>query len=169
MNNGLLLLVRLSISVAIVAAAVWIGWSVGGKVWALVALVSLTPIVGVAIARPLVEFIHEGFGWLAASPMSKWQGNYYEFDNVQVRVYDDGERLWFCARDVLAAAGLPRTPDGLLDRRHGECATIPGTRMVGFTIAGLERFAAGKSPDANRLLHWAQREVVGPWKKTRGA
>ena len=168
MPNGLLLLVRLAISLSIAAAMVWIGWKLGEKSWALIAAVLAAPIIGVSIARPLVELFHEGFGWLAEQPLRQWHGTYYEFNSVQVRVYEDQGKLWFAAADVIRAANLPRIPDSVLAVRAGECRRIPGTRLMGFTLAGLERFVSGRDlPESGRLLLWAQREVVGPWEKKR--
>ncbi|MDQ3027720.1 MAG: hypothetical protein M3R58_14615 [Pseudomonadota bacterium] len=168
MSNGLLLVVRLALSLATGAAMVWIGWKLGGKTWALIALIAAAPVLGIAIARPLVEFVHEVFGWLSAQPLKRWEGSYYEFNAVQVRVYEDEGQPWFAAADVMKAAGIPRIPDAVLPVRRNECRIIAGTKLVGFTFAGLEKFvAAHPGPEAGRFLLWAQREVVGPWEKRR--
>jgi hypothetical protein len=168
MPNGLLLLVRLAISLSIAAAMVWIGWKLGGKPWALIGAVLGAPVVGSSIARPVVELFHEGIGWLAEQPLKEWHGSYYEFNAIQVRVYEDQGQLWFAAADVMRAANLPRIPDSVLGVSSGECRRIPGTRLMGLSLAGLERMLAGRGlPESGRLLLWAQREVVAPWEKKR--
>src|SRR5436190_22475950 len=103
MPNWALLLVRFSLASAASALVTWIGWKLGQRPWALTAFVFSTPIIGVAIARPMVELFHEGIGWLSAQPLEKWQGNYYEFGGVHVRVYEDDGALWFAAKDVVKA------------------------------------------------------------------
>ena len=47
---------------------------------------------------------HEGRTWLRRKPLEAWQGHYYAFNDMQVRVFDDGERLWFCAIDIVKSA-----------------------------------------------------------------
>lgn len=168
MSNGLSFMVRLALGLATGAAMIWIGWKFGGRTGALIALVVAAPVLGFAIARPLVELVHEGFGWLSAQPLAEWEGNYYEFNAVQVRVYEDEGQLWFAAADVMKAAQMPRLPDAVLPDRVNECRRIPGTGLVGFTLAGLEKFVATHPhPEAGRLLLWARREVVAPWEKRR--
>ncbi len=167
MSNGLLLLlVRLVVSVAAVAVFTWVGWKVGGKGWALIGLVFSCPLVGVAIARPLVELSHEGLGWLHDMALSDLDGIYYEFNGVRVRVYEHEGKLWFVARDVMRAVGLPRLPDELLTR-SADCAPLPGTRLMAFTLAGLQAFVDGRGPGVTGIALWAEREVVKPWMRKR--
>jgi len=167
MPNGVLLLIRLVLSISAVAAFTWFGWKVGGKGWALIGLVFSCPLVGVAVARPLVELTHQGFGWLADQSWEQWQGRYYAYNNVQVRVYEHRGDLWFAARDVMKAIRVDRLPDELLARSQ-DCAPIPGTRMMAFNLKGLEKFAGGHGgAAAGGIVLWAQREVVGPWEKKR--
>src|SRR5260221_13108876 len=91
----------------------WIGWKLGQRAWALTAFVFSVPIIGVAIARPLVDLFHEGLGWLSAQPLEKWRGNYYEFGGVHVRVFEDDGALWFAAKDVITATGIRANADAL--------------------------------------------------------
>ena len=166
MSNGVLLLVRLVLSLAGVAVFTWVGWKMGGKEWALIGLVFSCPLVGVAIARPLLEVSHAGLSWLAERPLREWHGNYREFNAVHVRVYEHEGQLWFVARDVMRAIGVPHLPDALLTRT-GDCAPLPGKGLMAFTLAGLEAFVNGRGHEAMGIVLWAQREVVGPWLKKR--
>jgi hypothetical protein len=159
--NGVLLLVRLVLSGAFAALATWIGWMLGGKPWALIGFLVAVPVIGVAIAKPLVELIHEGFGWLSAQPLRKWQGNYYEFGGVQVRVFEEDGALWFAAPDVVMATGVKAIP-----------ATIPGGReiaeMNALPIGVIETLlTAHEGHEARRFLLWARREVITPWERKR--
>jgi hypothetical protein len=167
MSNGLLLLIRMLVSLAAVAVFTWVGWKLGGPPWAIIGLVFSCPLFAVAVARPLVELSHSGFSWLALRSLEPWQGRYYVFNNVQVRVYEHRGELWFAARDVMKAIGVDRMPDALLRRDH-DCMAIPEARMMTFNLKGLEKFAGGHGgPLAGGIVLWAQREVVLPWERKR--
>ena len=166
MSNGVLLLVRLGVSVTGVAVFTWVGWKLGGKGWALIGLVFSCPLIGVAIARPLVELSHEGLGWLHDQALGGLDGIYYEYNGVRVRVYEHDGRLWFVARDVMRAAGVPRLPDALLTR-SADCAPLPGTRLMAFTLEGVQGFVDGRGPQHNGIALWAEREVVKPWVRKK--
>ena len=66
MPNWAFFLMRLTLGIGASALMTWGGNKLGGFVVGLIAFVMSTPIIGVAIAKPLVEMIHEGFGWLSA-------------------------------------------------------------------------------------------------------
>jgi len=161
--NWAFFLVRLAAGCAGCAFMTWMGHKLGGGdlSWTLVAFVFSTPLVGVAIARPVVEMVHDGVGWLWRQPLEAWQGNYYAFNSVHIRVFDDGERLWFCAQDIVAACHLKAL-----------APAIPGVELVeklpSLTIEGVQRFHDGHPhPELGRFLLWAQREVVRPWERKR--
>jgi hypothetical protein len=161
MPNWAFLLVRLFFGAAGSALMTWIGWKLGQRPWALVAFVFSTPLIGVAIARPLVEFIHDGFGWLSRQPLDAWNGRYYAFNNVHVRVLEDGGRLWFCARDVVAACEVSAAADAL-----------PGLRRIGrlqcMSVEGIESLhAVHGGPELGRFVLWCRREVLAPWERKR--
>src|SRR5437763_10303467 len=109
-SNWALLLARFVLGATACAFITWVGWKLGQRTWALTAFVFSIPLLAVAIAKPLVELVHEGFGWLSDQPMRKYQGSYYAFNNVQVRVIEGDDRLWFSAADVLRACHLRAVP-----------------------------------------------------------
>jgi len=159
--NWALLLVRFVLSAMACALITWIGWKLGQRAWALVAFVFSIPLIGVAIAKPLVEFLHEGFGWLSEQPMRKYQGRYYAFNSVQVRVIEGHDRLWFSAADVLQACDL-----------RAVASLLPGVQELDgvhcLDIAGLQALhEAYGQPELGRLTLWARREVVTPWERKR--
>jgi hypothetical protein len=163
MPNWVLLLVRLGLSSAFSAFVTWVGWKLGEKPWALIAFVFSTPVIGVAIARPLVELFHEGAGWLWAQPLEKWQGNYYEFGGVHVRVYEDEGALWFAARDVVQATGIRANADTFHEGR-----IIPEANLRCLSIEEVEALlGAHRGHESGRFVLWAQREVVAPWERKR--
>jgi hypothetical protein len=161
--NWAFLLVRAVLGAAFCAGFTWLGWKLGrgDKGWTLVALVFSIPAFGVAIAKPLVEFMHDGIGWLAEHPMRKYHGRYYAFNDAQVRVIEGEDRLWFGAADVLKACGIRAVP-ALLPDVH-ELDGLPCLDM-----AGLQRLhETFREAELGRLTLWAQREVVVPWERKR--
>jgi hypothetical protein len=133
----------------------------GDHAWTLLAFVFSVPAGAWLIAKPLIEFIHEGFGWLWNHPLKAWEGHYYAFNNVHVRIFDDGDQLWFCAQDVVTACHL-----------RALAPAIPGVELVenlpSLTLEGLKKFQAGHPhPELGRLVLWAEREVVTPWERKR--
>ena len=166
MPNGVRLLVRLIVGLAFAGALTWIAWKLGGRPWALVAVLIATPTVAWLISRPLIECIHEGFTWISNRPYEKWEGNYYEFAGVQVRVFVDAGQLWFAAPDVIKAAGIAAQADRLLAIYPGGAQVLE--RLTCLNMATLEKFlATHRSPETGRLLLWAQREVVAPWERKK--
>lgn len=161
MPNWVLLLVRLFFSVGGVALATWIGWKLGERAWALVAFVFTVPAIGVAIARPLVELVHEGMTWLWRKPHEAWQGRYYEFNSVHIRVLEEDERLWFCVADVAKACGMRLVPVALPNVR-------PVDGLLCLAIEDLEALhRTHPEPELGRLLLWARRYVITPWERKR--
>jgi hypothetical protein len=162
MPNWAFLLVRAVVSLSFCAFATWIGWKLGGKPWMLVALVVSIPAFGVAIAKPLVELSHEGLSWLAAQPLEKWEGRYYEFNSVHIRIYDDRGELWF------AAIAIPANADSLLAVYPVGCKVLEGLTCL--AMPALEKFlSAHPGPESGRCLLWARREVIAPWEKRKVA
>jgi len=163
MPNWAFLLLRLVLGVAGSALMTWIGWKLGGRPWALIAFVFSTPAIGVAIARPLVELFHEGMGWLSAQPLDKWQGKYYEFGGVHVRVFEDEGALWFAARDVVQATGIRANADMFHEGR-----IIAEANLRCLSIAEVEALlATHRGHESGRFVLWAQREVITPWARKR--
>ena len=168
MSHGVKLLVRFAISISFAGALVWIGWKLGGKAWALVAVLIAAPTVAWAISRPLIEVVHEGFTWASNEPLKRWEGNYHEFAGVHVRVFEDRGELWFVAADVIKAAGIAANADSLLAVYQGGCKTLE--RLTCLTMPTLEKFLlANPGSESGRLLLWARREVIGPWEKRKRA
>jgi hypothetical protein len=156
--NGKLLLIRLAIGLAVMG--------VMGKLMGLIGIVFAAPILGIAIAKPLVEVMHEGFTWTANQPLRKWQGRYYEFGGVQIRVLEHKGALWFASDDVISSTGIPAAGRTLL-----ESTSIPvddAGELAFLDIGSLETvLLRHRSPEATRFLLWAQRDVVAPHERRK--
>jgi hypothetical protein len=160
MPNWQLLAIRVVVSGSIYGLIAWIAFRMDRGI-GMLALAFFSPIIGVAIARPLVELSHEGMSWLWHNSMEDWQGYYHQFNGVQVRVYEHEGETWLVARDVIKASGMPPIPEGVLEERAGECGPIGETGLIGFTPAGVEKFLAEHpGPDAGKLVLWMRREVL---------
>ena len=163
MPNWAFFLMRLSLGLAASAAMTWIGHKLGGFPWAILGFLLSTPVIGVAIAKPLVEMIHDGFGWLWAQPLRAWQGKYYEFNGEQIRVIEDDDVLWFAADDVIRATGIKAKAATLSETR-----LLPEWNLSCFTMEGLEAvLGRHRNHETQRLILWAQREVQAPWERKR--
>ena len=157
MPNGKLLVIRLAIGFAAIAV---FGYAMG-----LIGIVFAAPILGIAIAKPLVEVIHEGFTWTANQPLRKWQGRYYEFGGVQIRILEHKGALWFAADDVVISTGMPA------GRKLLEATTIPvddSDELSFLDLASLEKvLLRHRSPETTRFLLWAKREVAAPHERKK--
>jgi len=86
MPNWAFFLMRLTLGVGASALMTWGGNKLGGFAFALIGFVFSTAAHRRGHRKALVEMIHEGFGWLWTQPLRKWQGIYYEFNGMQIRV-----------------------------------------------------------------------------------
>lgn len=141
----------------------------GGILWAvfhfmgLIPLVLAVPAAGVLMAKPLMQAEAALFQWIGRQPHAEWQGNYYNFANVHIRMLEVGSELWIVDRDLLLVIG--EKPTLMLGSLYGahEYGLIPGTRLHGFSPAGAEKvLQASAHFEARRMLLWLKREVYKP-------
>ena len=123
--------------------------------------------VGCALfmAKPIMELAGELMTTFSRAPLEKYQGRYYAFAGVQLRVVPVGaqQALWFVDRDVLAVLG--EKPSLMLESLYDahEYDRIPGTRWNGFSEEGVDKLLrASRHHEAGRMRLWIQREVVKP-------
>jgi len=168
MPNWARLLIRVALSFGLSALVTWIGWKLGQKSWALIALVGSIPVVGFAIANPLIELSHEGIAWMWHSGLREWEGHYYEFAGVHIRVYELDGRLWFAGKDVIKAADVQANPRLLMTTNPRGCREIPGTGLICLTAEAVEEVILAQSaPEGGRFINWMKREVLTPWERKR--
>lgn len=139
----------------------WIGLGVIG-------LLAALPMLAWIASRLLVSHGGAAFGWIASLPMARWQGAYYSFNDVQVRVFEDEDELWFVAADVLKALGMRGVPDSFLAIYPDGSRVVPGTRLAALNPAALEKMLGKRNEhEAIRFILWMKREVVMPWERKR--
>jgi hypothetical protein len=168
MPNWALLLVRLALCALVSGLFVWIGQQVHARAGGWIGFVLSIPLYGVALAKPLMEIFEEGFTWLARQPMRRWEGRYYEFNGVQIRVYEHDEKLWFVAKDVLLATNLPAIPESFLATHSEGCRVLEGMSLPCLDLDTVEKLLArSREHDPERFILWARREVEAPWERKR--
>ena len=118
------------------------------------------PIVGVLLAKPIIEAGGNYFNWAKKQPYAAWHGNYYEFAGTQIRMIEVGRELWAVDADLLRVIG--EKPTVMLESLYDvhDYDTITGTKYRGFSPAGVAK-VLGKSGhfESKRMLLWLQREV----------
>lgn len=168
--NWLFLLVRLLVAAAVCGSFFYVGlWLSDGKVIGGVGFMMLSvPAIGVALAKPIVLLAHEGMSWLWQKPMEAWQGSYYSFNDMQVRVYEFEDELWFVVPDVVRAVGMKSVPQSFRAIYPKGSRILPGTRLSVMNRASLENLLGKRNEhEAIRFLNWMRREVVKPWERKR--
>lgn len=125
---------------------------------------------GVLMAKPIVELGANWFNWARREPYEKWQGNYYEFADVQIRIFGrDGatqQKLWFAVPDILKVLG--EKPSTKLELIYGpaEYWVFPEENVAAFSEKGVKKcLAASRHPQANAMRLWIEREVIKPHRK----
>jgi hypothetical protein len=133
------------------------------------ALLLALPLIAFGASRLIVELIHGGFTWASDQQLEQWEGKYYEFATVQVRIYEYEDELWLSVADIAQSTGLRINADSQLSIYPSGCQVLPGTgNRVCMTAPTVEKFIA-KHPgqETGRFLLWLQREVMMPWERKK--
>jgi len=120
------------------------------------------------LSKPIMGLSGEIGTFFSRQPLSRWQGIYYQFANVQIRMMDVGHELWVVDTDLLRVIGeKPTLMLGSLYDAH-EYDLIPATRFHGFSPDGAEKvLLKSEHFEARRMLMWLQREVYKPHRRKR--
>ncbi len=149
----LFFLFRLALS----AGILWlVHWKIG-----MVSTILAIPAAGVLMAKPIILAGENWLEWAKRQPFEKWNGNYYEFAGVHIRIYPVGKKLWFVDADVLKVLG--EKPTLMLESTYDphEYGQIEEAGMHGFSEEGMEKLLqASRHHEAQRMLLWVRREVV---------
>ena len=135
----------------------------------LASAVGLAPLVGIALARPLLE-LAGGLRDLARQRIYRdVAGRYFEHRGQAIDVIEDeaGQR-WLRTADLRKLIPvLPR--DDLLRRIHAgdlmDLGTPPTPRILADALA--DYLAKSSDADSLRLRNWLEREVSGPARRRR--
>jgi hypothetical protein len=116
---------------------------------------------GLLLAKPLIGLVAAWFNWARREPYAKWQGNYYEFANVQIRILVRSDGLWFCDADVLQVIG--EKPARGMENIYSAAdhQRFDDERIAAFSEQGVARvLRASRHRDAARMWLWLEREVI---------
>lgn len=117
----------------------------------------------VAFAGPIMQLSVWYYETASQQPLKKYQGNYYEFANAQIRVFVVRNKLWCVDVDVLKVIG--EKPNVMLESLYTatEYDLITGTKFNGFSEEGVEKLLNKSTHyEALRMLHWFVRDVKKP-------
>jgi hypothetical protein len=126
------------------------------------------PLIALCVLWPLWRGGKLLLSQMRESPLAPWQGRYYAFDNVQIRVLvDEEDRLLIVASDVLDALrirGRDRQPDRIRAIVGPDgFRTVPEMEESVFTEAGLQEWLNRSSRrDVLRFARWLRTQVSDP-------
>lgn len=161
---GLLGLIALRLLLcAAVIMPVW--WWVGPAGLALTA-----PLVGVALARPLLDLISQTRALIRERAYAATEGRHYAYKGVPIDVLEgvDGHR-WLRVSDVRRLVpGL--ASDAALAKAHAERLLRRGAPPTAYLQddALLQQLAGASAPATLRFRLWVERDIVFPARRLRG-
>jgi len=157
---------RLALRLAICALVSWVAWRLGG----VIAAMTSVALVGVLLAKPLVELFIEIRAAMRARAWAPVQGRHWAFKGIAVDVLEDDEhRRWVRASDVQKIVGYTASDASLR-------LTYPnGYRNLGAPTAAyfsddalLVHLGKQNNSRALRFRHWVEREIAFPARRLRG-
>ena len=120
------------------------------------------------LAKPVMAWAGEIGTFFSRQPLHKWQGIYYQFANVQIRMMEVGRELWVVDSDLLRV--IDEKPTLMLESLYDahEYDVIPDSKFHGFSPEGAEKVLLKSTHfEARRMLLWLQREVYKPHRRKR--
>ncbi len=131
------------------------------------------PAIGVLAAGPIMIVIGTWFQWQRGQPYAKWQGNYYEFANTQIRVLEipndhpdeTGQiipsKLWFVDQDILKVLGRKPTLQLKAMYRTTDYRDFPDENVWAFSEVGAKKLLmVSTHPESKKMMLWIEREVI---------
>lgn len=155
----------LALRALLCAAVGWVGWRLIGPV----ALALTAPLLGISLAKPLLELAGALHHAIRARALADIEGRHYAFRGIHVRVLEDeGHQRWIRAADVRRIAGS-QDSDHALHLAHGKGYRLAGQPVEGYfsETALLDHLARQATPAAARLRLWVERVVVWPAREQR--
>jgi hypothetical protein len=161
--------IRVAASIALrLAGCVIVAWAAQrwlGKV----AMVTVLPIFGIALARPIIELASE-IG--QATKRAHWrdvEGQHFAFRGQPIGVVSDADkRRWVRIADIRRVTGFTAS-DGALELTYPGGARRFGkpSQLHLSDEALLAHLRKERSPEAIRLANWVEREIVFPARRER--
>jgi hypothetical protein len=159
------MLTTIAIRLALCGAATWLVWRLDFGV----GTVFMAALLGIALARPLVELTLAVWHELRRANWRELEGSRYVYKGRTVHVVEDADhQRWIRLADIRAIAGFTASDAALR-------VTYPG----GWRVQGrppalhlgdealLAHLVKERSPEVAKLRHWVEREIVFPARRQR--
>jgi hypothetical protein len=161
--------IRAALSIALrVAACAIVSWG-AWRLFGAAGLVFAAPLVGLAIARPLLELAAAASRAMHRAHWRDVEGRHYAFRGQTVRVLEDasGQR-WIRLGDIRGIVGFTAS-DGALALAYPDGLSRIGRPIEPYISAEalLEHLGKERGPKAIRLRAWVEREVAFPAAQRR--
>ncbi len=168
MQENIRFIAGVIVRIAVAAAFSYLAYRIGGNHKNGLIFVALsTPLWGVLLVKPILEFTGGYFRWAKQQPYAKWQGRYYEFFGTHVRVEEIEGRLWFMESDVLRIIGRKSENTAKLTYGEDGLRELDGGAILISEAAAVGVAARARHPDAGKLRFWLEREVIAPHHRKR--
>jgi hypothetical protein len=107
---------------------------------------------------------------LLSAGLSRWSGQYFEFDGRQIRIVFDGDDVFFSADDVFEALGTgasARDPERVrqVTGRDG-LRLLAESGLLCFSEKGLAAWLDRRTdPTAAKFARWVEMQVLRPYRR----
>ncbi len=131
------------------------------------------PAIGVLAAGPIMIVVSAWLHWQRGQPHQKWQGNYYEFANIQIRVLEipndlpdeTGQliptKLWFVDKDVLKVLGRKPTLQLKAMFKTTDYRDFSDENVWAFSEVGVKKILMiSTHPESKKMMLWIERELI---------
>ena len=119
---------------------------------------------GALLAKPILECVIWVYKYFRDAPLKPYQGHYYAFDGMQVRIVEINQALWVVDIDMLAIIGLIHSDASRKLAQHSEYRYVESQKLWVYSEqAALRLVQNSKHANAHRLKFWLQREVYFPY------
>ena len=154
-----------ALRIAVCMAVSWIAWRIGG----VIAVMSSVALVGVLLARPLLDLMSGIRHKLREEAYRPVEGRYYEFKGTPVDVIEDEDHVrWLRASDVRKIVGHT-AGETTLRLTYPEGCRDMGSPVVAYirdeTL--LIHLARQKNARALRFAQWVEKDVAFPARRLR--
>jgi hypothetical protein len=158
------ILLRLFFGVTVAAAIAWPLYRLLGAV----ALAWCAPLLGVALARPLVEILSGVPRFYSGIVLRKVNGRYFEYRGSSLDIHvDERATCWISTADLRKIVALPADP--VLRKRYPlQCRELgePIEWRLG-AEALIEFLGKSTEPDTTKFSHWVDKTVITPARNKR--
>jgi hypothetical protein len=162
-------LLLLSLALAFTAITAYAGWKLLGTPGLAAAIVLTAPVIGIALAKPLLGLLEKSVELTKAIAYKDIEGRHFEYKGRTIDVREDltGAR-WLRVDDVrkiVPDLPQPRTlqntmPDGL--------GYLESPRILRISAAALDDYLKKSHAQPSlRFRVWLQREVIYPSRQSR--